>query len=80
VQNILAAGLSALVFDRLWPDRPKSRHGALHRGMLEALYWNRWLLGPATWTIQRITDVWCPNPFLGPLLGYYTMVARRLGR
>lgn len=70
-------GLSLQVFDRLWPDRPAGVHGWLHRGLKEILVQNAWLLGSAAGVAGWVTERWCPNPLIRPVLAWHVEVARR---
>jgi len=74
-----AAGLSARLFDELWPARPVPSHGALHRAARDFLCSNPWLLAPATKFTELATRVWCPNPLIQPTLAYHTALARYRG-
>lgn len=74
-----AAGLSARVFDELWPDRNASKHGIVHRVVRQLLCLNAWLLPPVSAVTLLLTKVWCPNPLLQPVLAWHTAVAKRRG-
>jgi glycosyltransferase involved in cell wall biosynthesis len=74
------AGLSSRLFDELWPDRPVAVHGAIHRLVRDLLCRNSWLLGPVTRLTAVMTQVWCPNPLIHPVLAWHTAIARRLRR
>jgi glycosyltransferase involved in cell wall biosynthesis len=65
------------LFDQIWPDRPVSRHGLLHRMVREMLCRNAWLLQPVTKLTELLTKVWCPNPLLRPLLAYHAALGYR---
>jgi hypothetical protein len=73
------AGLSLRVFDALWPERPRARHGWLHRALKNLLSRNAWLLAPLTVATDALTRVWCPNPLIAFTLGFHTAVAQRRG-
>jgi hypothetical protein len=71
------AGLSAQLFDRLWPDRPKPDHSMFHRSTVEVLCRNGWLLPPVTWLTEKLTRIWCPNPLLRPILSFHAALGQR---
>lgn len=75
-----AAGLSALVFDNLCPARAVPAHGVLHRAVRGALCANAWLMPTVSYLTRIMTEFWCPNPLLRPVLAWHTAVARRRGR
>lgn len=73
------AGLSSRLFDELWPDRPVAPHGRIHLFVRDFLAGNPWLLGPAAAVTHAVTQVWCPNPLIRPVLALHTAVGRRRG-
>jgi glycosyltransferase involved in cell wall biosynthesis len=70
-------GLSLQVFDRLWPDRPRSKHGLLYRKLKDLLCRNSWLVRPLTGVTAWLLPLWCPNPLIGLTLALHTEVAHR---
>jgi glycosyltransferase involved in cell wall biosynthesis len=70
-------GLALRIFDQLWPDRPVTPHGWLHRATVEALCRNPWILPPLTLFAETLTRFWCPNPFIRVTLAYHAALGRR---
>jgi GT2 family glycosyltransferase len=71
-----ATGRSCVLFDSLCPNAlpPKNRSRLLLRGLLGRC---TWLLTPSAWLVDKLTRIWCPNPFLQPVISLHTAAGRR---
>lgn len=58
------------------PDIGEPQNTLTRRLVRAFLVRNQWLRTPIRLTVQLITRIWCPNPFLNPLLGYYIALGR----
>lgn len=75
-RRAFAIGRSYVFFESLWPNAlpRKSRSRLLLRGLLGRC---TWLLAPCAWLVDKLTRVWCPNPFLRPVLSLHLAAGRR---
>jgi glycosyltransferase involved in cell wall biosynthesis len=73
-------GREALLFEQKWPDqKKKTSPGWPKRIIRDILCRNAWFfLSPLTWITEKVTEVWCPNPLLKPILDYYGALGRRM--
>jgi len=62
------------------PEMRESQYRPLHTLVRSFLIRNKWLRNPVRWTVRGITRIWCPNPFLDPLLDYHVELGRRAGK
>lgn len=72
-------GRNWLLLEKLWPEcaMMAPKHGPVRSAMRDLLCSNRWILPPLTWLTEKLTNVWCPNPLLAPVLSYYSALGRR---
>jgi glycosyltransferase involved in cell wall biosynthesis len=74
-RRAFAIGRSYVFFESLWPNAlpPKTRSRLLLRKLFGR--WT-WLLTPSAWLVDKLTRVWCPNPFLRPVLSLHLAAGR----
>jgi glycosyltransferase involved in cell wall biosynthesis len=75
-RRAFAIGRSYVFFESLWPNALPSKTRS--RLLLRKLFGRcTWLLDLSAWLVDKLTRVWCPNPFLRPVLSLHLAAGRR---
>lgn len=78
-RRMYAVGWSTQMFHRLWPEHAPGAGSRVRRAVREALLRVPWMLAPLTALTDKLTERWCPNPLMQPLLDWSFAAGYRSG-